>query len=143
MMKRTVGTALVAVAVAVLAAAAGDATPAFQGKWLIDKAATMETMAADQYKNAPPDQQKAMLDGMPDMVVEFTATNASVTAGGGEPQVAAYKVTKADKTTVWLDVTPKKKDATVEKLTLKFATPDSMTMQKEGDPLTLRLNRMK
>jgi hypothetical protein len=143
-MNRYGAAALVLAAGLAVPAAAKDAAPGVQGKWLIDKAATIEAMAGDQYKNAPADQQKAMRDGMPDMVVEFTATTATMTPGTGTPQVANYKVTKTEKTTVWMDVTPRDKaGAATEKMILEFAGPDVLNMKKEGDPMSLRLNRMK
>ena len=143
-MNRYGAAALVLAAGLAVPAAAEDAAPKVQGKWLIDKAATIEAMAGDQYKNAPADQQKAMRDGMPDMVVEFTATTATMTPGAGAPQVANYKVTKTEKTTVWMDVTPRDKaGAATEKMILEFAGPDVLNMKKEGDPMSLRLNRIK
>lgn len=144
MMKRQMGAMLVAAVGLAIPAAAGDLATSMRGKWLVDKAATMESMGVAEYKNAPPDKQKAMRDGMPDMVVEFTADTATMTPGGGAPQVASYKVTKSDKTTVWIDVTPQGKDAAAtEKLTVEFVNPNTVNMKKEGDPMSLRLNRAK
>lgn len=125
------------------AAQAKDLAASIQGKWAVDKATAMVSVAGDKYKNAPPEQQKAMRDGMPDMLLEFTATTVT-TNMGGPPQVAPYKVLKSEKTKVWLEVAPTEKSSpTTDKVTIEFVNPDRITMSTEGQPLVLQLDRMK
>lgn len=143
---------------AVLAVAVGLAVPAgakdlaagLRGAWTVDKLAAFEASAPPLYKMATPEKQKEMRDDMlksiPDMTVEFTASTASMKAGSEAPSVASYKVTRAEKNTVWLDLTPQGKAgaaAKAEKYSMEFVDADTVKMLREGDPAALLLKRSK
>jgi hypothetical protein len=131
-------------------ATAKDLAGSLPGNWMVDKASAFEAAAPPFYKMATPEKQKEILaDAMkstPDMFVEFTATTASMKAGGGAPQVATYKVTKQDQKTVWVDLVPQTKSgaaATAEKYSFEFVDPNTVKMLKEGEPAALLLKRSK
>lgn len=145
-MKRTILAACV-LALAV-PAMAKDQASSLPGKWVIDKAAAFEAMAPPLYKMATPEKQKEMradaMKSVPDIFVEFTATTATVDSGSKAPQVATYKVTKREKTTLWVDMVPQKKDGSTgssEKFTFEFVDANTVKMHKEGDPVGLLLKR--
>jgi hypothetical protein len=149
-MRRQALMVLAAVAAFAAAAAAADLATTLKGNWVVDKVAALEAAAPPAYKAATPEKQKemrdAMLKDMPDMVIEFTADTATMKAGTEAPQVATYKVTKQEKNTVWLDLTPQLKAgaaAEVEKLSFEFVDDDTEKMQKEGEPAALLLKRQK
>jgi hypothetical protein len=137
-------------AVAAPWAAAQDLAASLRGKWSVDKVAALEATAPPFYKEASPEKKKEirdeMLKSMPDMVVEFTADTASMTAGKDAPQLARYTVAKHDQKTLWLDMVPQTKDgptAKTEKYTVEFVDPGTVKMTKEGDPVPLLLKRKK
>lgn len=150
MMRRQAWMALVAAAGLAVPAAAKDLATSLKGNWVVDKLAAFEASAPPIYKTATPEKQKEMRDkvmtSMPDMVIEFTADKATMKAGQETPEVATYKVTRQEKTTVWVDLAPQGKDgpaAEVEKISLEFVDDDTLKMQKEGDPAALLLKRQK
>ena len=135
-----------------LAAPAGakDLATSLRGNWVVDKLAALEASAPPFYKTATPAKQKEFRDEilktMPDMVVEFTATTASMKAGKDAPQLATYKVTKTEKSTVWLDLVPQGKTGPApkaEKYSMEFVDADTVKMLKEGEPAALLLKRSK
>lgn len=149
-MRRQALLVLVAAAGLVVPAAAKDLATSLKGNWMVDKLAAFEASAPPFYKVATPEKQKEMRDkmlkDMPDMFVEFTATTAKMTAGKEAPELANYKVTRQEKNTVWLDLVPQGKTgpaAAAEKFSMEFVDPDTVKMQKEGDPAALLLKRQK
>jgi len=145
-------------ATVVLAAALAFATPAaardlaqsLKGNWMIDKLAAFEASAPPAYKLATPEKQKEMRDkvmaGMPDMMVEFTADKATMKAGQEPPEIATYKITRQEKSTVWVDMVPQGKAGAAgpaEKFSLEFVDDNTVKMQKQGDPAGLLLKRQK
>ena len=131
-------------------ALAKDLAASLPGNWVVDKVAAVEAMAPPSYKSATPEKRKEMLaeilKTMPDMVIAFTATTASMTSGTDAPQVATYKVTRQDKGTVWVDLVPQVSGggtAPAEKFSLEFVDADTVKMLKEGDPAALLLKRSK
>jgi hypothetical protein len=139
----------VAVAVAV-PAAAKDLAASLRGNWTVDKVAAIEAMAPPFYKAATPEKQKEIRDDMmkrmPDMSVEFTATTAAMKSGQEAPQVATYKVTRSEKSTVWVDLVPQAKNgpaSKAEKYSLEFVDADTVKMLKEGEAAALLLKRQK
>ena len=148
MMRRQALAVLLASAVLAVPAAARDLATTLKGNWVVDKVAALEAAAPPVYKAATPEKQKemrdAMLKGMPDMIIEFSADKATMKAGEQTPEVATYKITRQEKNTVWLDLTPQGTTAEeTEKLSLEFVDDDTVKMMKEGDPAALRLNRPK
>jgi hypothetical protein len=149
MMRRAL---MVVVAAGALAApaAAKDLAKDLPGSWVVDKAAAFEAAAPPVYKMATPEKQKEMRDdmmkSMPDLVVTFTATTASMKAGTEAPQVAGYKVTKQDPRTLWVDLTPQVKSGpapSAMQYWLEFVDANTVKMQKVGDPAPLVLKRSK
>ena len=131
-------------------AAARDMAQSLKGNWVIDKLAAFEAGAPPAYKAATPEKQKemrdALLQGMPDMIIEFTADKATMKAGQETPEIAAYKITKQDKNTVWVSLVPEGKTGDAgkaEEFSLEFVDDDTLKMQKEGDPAALLLKRQK
>ena len=92
--------------------AAKDLAASLRGKWLVDQEALYKADPAPFYKTATPEMQKDMLAAamkwMPDMSFEFTADTVSMKAGD-EVHPASFKVTKAEKNTVFFDAVDKKK----------------------------------
>jgi hypothetical protein len=144
-------------ALAVFLAALGLAAPAgakdlatsLRGNWALDKLAMLEASAPPFYKMATPEKKKElqdqMLKDMPDMVLEFTATTATMRSGD-KAEPASYKVTRSEKTKLWLDFVPQGKSGDtpkVEKYSLEFVDADTVKMLKEGDPEGLLLRRKK
>jgi hypothetical protein len=144
-------------AVAVLCVAAGLAAPllakdraeALRGKWLVDKVAAFEASAPPFYKMATPEKQKEirdkMLTSIPDMVLEFGEGTVSTKAGDETAEIATYKVTSSDKSTVRFDVTSKKKDGSpsTDSMIAEFVDTDTVKFSHEGDPMALVLKRVK
>jgi hypothetical protein len=135
---------------AAVPAAAGDLAASLRGTWTIDKAAAVEAAAPPFYKAATPEKQRElreeMMKSMPDMSVEFTATTAAMKSGQGAPQLAAYKVTRTEKSTLWADLVPQLKNGPApqaEKFSFEFVDADTVKMLKEGDPSPLLLKRKK
>ena len=150
MMRRQALVLLVAAAGLAVPAAARDLAASLKGNWDVDKLAAFEASAPPFYKAATPEKQKEIRDEMlkkiPDMVVEFTADTATMRAGKETAEVASYKVTRTDKSTVWLDLVPQGKTgpaAEVEKLSVEFVDDDTVKMQKDGEPAALLLKRQK
>ena len=150
-MRRQALMVLVAAAGFAMPAAAADPATTLKGHWVVDKVAALEAAAPPAYKAATPEKQKemrdAMVKSMPDMVIEFTGDKASMTAGTQPPEIAAYKITRQEKNTVWLELTPQAKDGAaapeVEKISLEFVTDDTVKMKKDGEGAALLLNRKK
>lgn len=141
---------LLVVAGLAVPAAAKDLAASLRGSWTVDKAAAIEAAAPPFYKIATPEKQKELRDDMmkrmPDMSVEFTATTAAMKSGQDAPEVATYKVTRSEKNTVWVDMTPQPKTGAApkaEKFSLEFVDADTVKMLKEGDPAALLLKRQK
>ena len=144
-------------AVALLCMAAGLAAPLLakdraedlRGKWQVDKVAAFEASAPPFYKIATPEKQKEIRDkilgSMPDMVLEFGAGTVSTKTGDEAAEIATYKVTASDKSTVRFDVTSKKKDGSpsVDSMTAEFVDKDTVKFSHEGDPMALMLKRVK
>ena len=144
-------------AVALLCMAAGLAAPLLakdraedlRGKWQVDKVAAFEASAPPFYKIATPEKQKEIRDkvlgSMPDMVLEFGEGTVSTKTGDEAAEIATYKVTASDKSTVRFDVTSKKKDGSpsVDSMTAQFVDKDTVKFSHEGDPLALMLKRVK
>ena len=150
MMRRQALVVLVAAAGFAVPATAKDLATSLKGNWVVDKLAAFEATAPPVYKAATPEKQKEIRDevlkGMPDMVIEFTADTATMRAGKETPELASYKVTRQEKSTVWIDLVPQGKTgaaAVVEKLSLEFVDDDTVKMQKEGEPAALLLKRQK
>jgi hypothetical protein len=82
---------------------------------------------------------------MPDMVLEFGEGTVSTKSGDEAAEIATYKVTTADKSTVRFDVTSKKKDGSpsVDSMTAEFVDTDTVKFSHEGDPMALVLKRVK
>ena len=143
--------------VAVLCMAAGLAAPLLakdraedlRGKWQVDKLAAFEASAPPFYKIATPAKQKEIRDkilgSMPDMVLEFGEGTVSTKTGDEAAEIATYKVTASDKSTVRFDVTSKKKDGSpsVDSMTAEFVDTDTVKFSHEGDPMALMLKRVK
>ena len=143
--------------VAVLCMAAGLAAPLLakdraedlRGKWQVDKLAAFEASAPPFYKIATPEKQKEIRDkilgSMPDMVLEFGEGTVSTKTGDEAAEIATYKVTASDKSTVRFDVTSKKKDGSpsVDSMTAQFVDKDTVKFSHEGDPMALMLKRVK
>ena len=143
--------------VAVLCMAAGLAAPLLakdraedlRGKWQVDKVAAFEASAPPFYKIATPAKQKEIRDkilgSMPDMVLEFGEGTVSTKTGDEAAEIATYKVTASDKSTVRFDVTSKKKDGSpsVDSMTAEFVDKDTVKFSHEGDPMALMLKRVK
>jgi hypothetical protein len=143
--------------VAVLCMAAGLAAPLLakdraedlRGKWQVDKLAAFEASAPPFYKIATPAKQKEIRDkilgSMPDMVLEFGEGTVSTKTGDEAAEIATYKVTASDKSTVRFDVTSKKKDGSpsVDSMTAEFVDKDTVKFSHEGDPMALMLKRVK
>lgn len=131
-------------------AMAKDVASGLTGNWTVDMAAAFEADPPPFYKLATPEKKKQILaDAMksaPVMVLEFTATTASMKSGSQPPEVAKFAVTKQDKTTVWADMTPPKKDGTdgpTEKFTFEFVDANTVKMLRVGDPVAMVLKRAK
>jgi len=143
--------------VALLCMAAGLAAPLLakdraedlRGKWQVDKVAAFEASAPPFYKIATPAKQKEIRDkilgSMPDMVLEFGEGTVSTKTGDEAAEIATYKVTASDKSTVRFDVTSKKKDGSpsVDSMTAEFVDTDTVKFSHEGDPMALMLKRVK
>jgi hypothetical protein len=143
--------------VAVLCMAAGLAAPLLakdraedlRGKWQVDKLAAFEASAPPFYKIATPEKQKEIRDkilgSMPDIVLEFGEGTVSTKTGDEAAEIATYKVTASDKSTVRFDVTSKKKDGSpsVDSMTAEFVDTDTLKFSHEGDPMALMLKRVK
>jgi hypothetical protein len=143
---------LVALGMLALAAPAmaKDLAASLPGTWRIDMAAMFEADPPPFYKMATPEKQKEILadavKSAPQMVLELTATTASMRSGTDAPQVASYKVTKQDTSTVWVDLVPPAQDgkaAPAQKFTFQFVDPNTVKMLKEGDPAAVVLKRSK
>ena len=144
-------------AVGVLCMAAGLAAPLLakdraedlRGKWLVDKVAAFEASAPPFYKMATPEKQREirekMLSSMPDIVLEFGEGTVSTKSGDEAAEIATYKVTASDKSTVRFDVTSKKKDGSpsVDSMIAEFVDTDTVKFSHEGDPMALVLKRVK
>ena len=142
---------------AVLCVAAGLAAPLLakdrvqdlRGKWQVDKVAAFEASAPPFYKMATPEKQKEIRDkilgSMPDMVLEFGEGTVSTKSGDEAAEIATYKVTASDKSTVRFDVTSKKKDGSpsVDSMTAEFVDMDTVKFSHEGDPMAIILKRVK
>jgi hypothetical protein len=129
---------------------AKDLASGLPGSWTVDKVAAFEAVAPPIYKMATPEKQKEMLadamKSMPDMVLTFTATTASMKAGTAAPQVANYKVTKQEQSTLWVELAQQKKEggtAAPDKFTFEFVDANTFKMLHEGDPAPLVLKRSK
>jgi hypothetical protein len=98
---------------------------------------------------ATPEKQKEIRDkilgSMPDMVLEFGEGTVSTKSGDEAAEIATYKVTASDKSTVRFDVTSKKKDGSpsVDSMTAEFVDTDTVKFSHEGDPMALMLKRVK
>ena len=150
MMRRRALMVVLAAGALAAPAMAKDLAKDLSGKWVVDKLAVFEASAPPVYKTATPEKQKElrddMLKSMPDMVVSFTATTASMKAGTNEPQVASYKVTRQDESTVWVDLTPRvERGAPIpaQKYALEFVDANTVKMLRVGDPAPLVLKRSK
>jgi hypothetical protein len=129
-------------------AMAKDLASGLTGSWAVDATEIFEASAPPFYKMATPEKKKEILadamKSMGPMSVDITATTASIKAGTHEPEVAAFKVIKQDKTTVWADFTTQEKGKpSVDKYTFVFVDANTVKMTKEGDPAALLLKRSK
>ena len=143
-------TNLLAIGLLALAAPAmaKDLAASLPGNWVVDKEAAVVAMAPPFYKMATPEKQKEiredMMKKLPDMVMAFTATTASMKAGDTPAQVAKYTVRRQDKTTLWADLVPQTKDGAApaaEKYSFEFVDANTVKMLKEGEPAALLLKR--
>jgi hypothetical protein len=150
MMRRQALVVLVAAAGFAVPAVAKDLATSLKGNWVVDKLSAFEAAAPPLYKLATPEKQKEMRDqvlkGMPDMFIEFTADKATMKAGQETPQIATYKVTRQEKSTMWVELVPQGKTgpaAEAEKLSMEFVDDDTVKMLKEGEAAPVLLKRQK
>ena len=80
-----------------------------------------------------------------EIVLSLRDPGAVIGQGREERQKATYKVTQSDASTVWLEVTSKKKDGnvSVHKMAARFMDKDSVTLTPEGESTGLLLTRVK
>ncbi len=128
-------------------AAGRDLATSLRGKWLMDKVAAFEASAPPFYKLATPEKQQEIrediLKKMPDMVFEFTAGTVTMKAGD-ESHAATYKVTKAEKNTLWFDTVSTENKAgkpIVDKMSGEFLDADTLKLTKEGEQAAFILKR--
>ena len=130
-------------------AMAKDLATGLRGTWTVDKVALLEADPPPYYRMATPEKKKEiqakMQKEMPDILLEFTATTATITSGK-DVQPSRYKVTRTEKNTVWVDLTPEAKAGAspkTEKYSFEFVGADVLKMGREGDASTMTLNRKK
>ena len=126
---------------------AGELAEGLRGRWAADKVALFEMTAPPVYKLASPEKKKEMLaqamKDVPDLGFEFTAETLTANMGG-EPQVASYKVTRTEKSTVYFDaIAQKEPDKAAEHMYAEFIDDDTIKLSKVGDEMILTLKRAK
>ncbi len=134
--------------VAVSAAAGGaDEASALRGKWKLDKALFAESLPG--YAESSPAERKAvkqrMVEGMPDIEIEFGPTEVSFGFPPKPPETSTYRVTGRDGNRLRLEIVSKddRGQPTTDETTAELVGRDVLRLTRGDMPFTLVLRRVK